>query len=300
MRRQDPSAVPEPIRSAVESSLSSRTGREVRVESARRVGGGCISPGARVDTKAGPVFVKWADPGDAPRGFFAEEARSLRALASAAAVRVPRVLDSAADWLLLEWLEPGAARAETWAVLGHGLAALHRTRSDAFGWPADNYIGSLAQANGRAPDWASFWRDRRIGPQWEEARGRGFFGPSDERAFNGLGSALDDLLAAGGVDGASLLHGDLWGGNVHTIVTGEAALIDPSSYFGHREVDLAMARLFGGFESTFFDAYEEAWPLEAGARERQAIYQLYYLLVHVNLFGAGYVDRCRSVLRPFG
>ncbi len=123
----------------------------------------------------------------------------------------------------------------------------------------------------------------------------------DERAFRRLCAAMPDTLAAGDADGPSLLHGDLWGGNVHVMADGAAALIDPSTYYGHREVDLAMAGLFGGFPHEFFDAYEEAWPLEPGYdNERRDLYQLYYLLVHVNLFGAGYTGGVRRVLGPFG
>jgi fructosamine-3-kinase len=174
-------------------------------------------------------------------------------------------------------------------------------RADAFGWAADNFIGSLPQANSACVRWPQFWAEQRLFPQWERARRSGHFDAADGRAFRRLLARLDDLLAPGDADGPSLLHGDLWGGNVHVISGGEAALIDPSTYHGHREVDLAMAELFGGFGASFLPAYREAWPLAPGYDEaRRALYQLYYVLVHVNLFGAGYVAGTRRVLRMFG
>jgi fructosamine-3-kinase len=234
--------------------------------------------------------VKFARPGEVPVDFFAEEARSLAAIASAATVRVPRVIAVGEQWLLLEWLEPGRASRAMWRTLGAAIAALHDCKADAFGWPADNYIGSLPQHNRTHERWPDFWREERLLPQWRRARKAGYFDAGADRVFDHLLARLDDLLAAGDTDGPSLLHGDLWNGNVHAMANGEAAVIDPSSAYGHREVDLAMAELFGGFDRAFFAAYEEVRPLLPGyAESRRRIYQIYYLLVHVNLFGAGYV-----------
>src|SRR5690606_23431960 len=279
-----------------ERALAQHTGREVRVSGVRTVGGGCISPAARVETDAGDLFfLKWGSASGTPAGLFEAEARALAALAAAHAVRVPEVVaaagpDAGAPWLLLEWLEPGAPAARTWPELGRALAALHRVRADRYGWPEDNFIGSLPQTNGWAASWAVFWRERRLLPQFGRAVRAGHFEARARRRFDALLDRLDALLAEAEADGASLLHGDLWGGNVHVMAGGEAALIDPSAYHGHREVDLAMSELFGGFGTGVHEAYREAWPLPPGYAEvRRPIYQLYYLLVHVNLFGAGYV-----------
>jgi len=288
--------LPGGVRVAVERALARRTGREAHVSSVRAVGGGCISPAARVETDAGDVFfLKWGSGGRTPAGLFDAEARALAALAAANAVRVPEVIavggpDSGAPWLLLEWLEPGSPNARTWPELGRSLAALHRVRAERYGWPEDNFIGSLPQANGWSASWAAFWRERRLAPQLERAVRAGYFDARARRRFDALLDRLDALLAEAEADGASLLHGDLWGGNVHVMAGGRAALIDPSAYHGHREVDLAMSELFGCFGSGFYEAYREAWPLAPGyAERRRPIYQLYYLLVHVNLFGASYV-----------
>jgi fructosamine-3-kinase len=263
----------------------------------RRVGGGCISPAARVTSADGArYFVKWADAAT-PGGFFHAEAESLRALAAARAVRVPTVVAVADAFLLLEWLEPGGSGVRAWRTLGHELARLHRSSASHFGWAADNYIGTLPQANGFAGDWASFWRERRLRPQLRRALEAGRLGSRDERAFAALFERLDEIVEPAVRDGPSLLHGDLWGGNVHMLADGGAALIDPASYYGHREVDLAMAALFGGFNRAFFDAYGAEWPLAPGFEAaRRPLYQLYYLLVHVNLFGGAYAQQTRATL----
>lgn len=293
--------LPEAIRKTVEPVLSGLEGRPTRVDDFSPVGGGCISPGGKITTDARTrYFLKWASPQPAPRGFFEQEARSLRALRDSGTVRVPEVRAVTADWLLLEWLESGRPTDRTWVGLGERLAALHRVRGPSWGWDSDNYIGSLPQSNATSDSWVRFWVDRRLRPQWEEAVRDGSFGAQDRHRFDRLVGILDELLASAAEDGPSLLHGDLWGGNVHVTWDGEAALIDPSSYYGHREVDLAMAELFGGFDRTFFEAYAATWPLQPGySGVRRELYQLYYLLVHVNLFGGSYVEGVRRVLRRF-
>ncbi len=296
--------LPEPVRAAVEAALRDEGGVGAgRIADTAVVAGGCISPTTRVRTVAGlDFFLKWRGP-DLPAGMLAAEARGLEALRSAGPVRVPAVIavGQEPEWLLLEWLEPGAASPDFWQRLGRGMAALHRTRARRFGAEEDNFIGSLPQSNGWLESWADFWRTRRLEPQLRRAVDAGLVGDADRRRFDALFHALDGLLAPGTADGPSLLHGDLWSGNVHVLADGTAAVIDPAAYHGHREVDLAMADLFGGFGARFRTAYEEAWPLEPGYEPvRRPIYQLYYLLVHVNLFGAGYVEGTRAALGKAG
>jgi protein-ribulosamine 3-kinase len=293
--------LPAPVRSGLEAALATTAGDPDPIAGVSPIGGGCVSPTARVETSGGRrYFVKWGGAG-LPAGILAAEAAGLQALASAAAVRVPGVLAQGGSgtgaWLLLEWLEPGPPGPATWPDLGRSLAGLHRRRARRFGEHPDNYIGSLPQDNASADDWADFWRDRRLAPQLEAATRAGLLGDDDRRRFDDLFRRLGPLLAPAGDDGASLLHGDLWRGNVHVLRDGTAALVDPSVYHGHREVDLAMADLFGGFPPAFRRAYQDAWPLlPAYEPGRRAAYQLYYLLVHVNLFGAGYVGGTRAAL----
>lgn len=302
--------VPAGIRSDVEAALEAHTGRSERVADASPVGGGSISPTARIRTVGGDTyFLKWSGV-DLPGALLAAEAEGLRDLAASGAVRVPEVLglsgESAAgeaghSWLLMEWLEPGAPSSEGWQRLGREIAALHRSRSARFGAEADNFIGSLSQDNRVAADWPEFWRDRRLEPQLRRAEQHGRLGGSDRRRFEALYDRLNDLLAPAAEEGASLLHGDLWSGNVLMPEDGLPAVIDPSVYHGHREVDLAMSELFGGFGKGFQDAYRESWPLASGyAPVRRAVYQLYYLLVHVNLFGSSYISRTRHSLSEAG
>ncbi|HEX7119556.1 MAG TPA: fructosamine kinase family protein [Longimicrobiales bacterium] len=304
-------SLPTDLAACVQAVLTARAGKRSPISHVTPVGGGCIHNALRIETEAGDVaFVKWSPRGVVAPGVFAAEAAGLRALAAAGALRVPEVIDvfdparpdEAPDrptaWLLLEWLEPGSPVPGTWARLGRGLAALHRTRADRWGAEADNFIGTLPQPNGWYDDWPAYWRERRLAPQLRLAYDAGYFGPADRRRFDRLLDTLDDALAGADACGASLLHGDLWSGNVHVMAGGEPALVDPACYHGHREVDLAMAELFGGLPAEWLDAYAEAWPLEPGYRpRRRAVYQLYYLLVHVNLFGAAYVG---GALRALG
>lgn len=285
-------SLPADVRPAVHAALAERGA--ARIAKISPVGGGCISDTARIEDESGAsYFLKWGEQTGAP-GLFIEEARSLRALAQTGAVRVPAVLAATGSFLMLEWLAPGRPGAGAWKRAGRAIAELHRTQADAYGWEHDNWIGSLPQSNTRRYDWSTFWREARIVPQLERAYAAGHFARADRVLLERHLEALPVLLAAGQEEGPSLLHGDLWGGNVHAMADGELAFIDPSSWFGHREVDLAMAHLFGGFDGAFFDAYEDAWPLPRGSAQRRAAYQVYYLLVHVNLFGSGY---CQGVMR---
>lgn len=258
------------------------------------VGGGSISSAYWCRLENGrQVFVK-AAPEGAPEGMFAQEVASLRCMAQTETVRVPEVLAAGGEWLILEWLEPATESRGAWRTLSTQLARMHRVRSEAYGWDADNFIGPLHQPNAPLGDWPRFWRERRLLPQLQSAESH--LDQRMMRDFSALLDSLDDRLGVAAEDGPSLLHGDLWSGNVQFADTG-AVLFDPSCYYGHREVDLAMAALFGGFSEEFRTAYEAEWPLLAGAAERRAIYQLYYLLVHVNLFGGQYVEQTRRTLR---
>jgi protein-ribulosamine 3-kinase len=271
-----------------------------RIAGSVSVSGGCISETARLDLQNGDrLFMKWAGRQHI-HGLFRAEAISLAAIATTRTVRVPRLVDfvdetTAHSFLLLEWLDPGPATTKGWKDLGRSLAELHQHRGEDFGWNEPNFIGSLPQSNTLHTKWADFWRAERLLPQLESAHAH--FNAANRARFDKLLDGLDNFLTVGDEDGASLLHGDLWNGNVHMLVAGSGAVIDPSSYYGHREVDLAMSKLFGGFAREFYSAYEETWPLEKGAEKRLLIYQLYYLLVHVNLFGGSYVPNTLAVMK---
>ena len=284
-------ALPGQIENSVSRSLE-KAGMGTCIVQATPVSGGCINNGSRIQTNSGRIlFLKWNPSG--PPGMFEAEADGLRALRGANALRVPEPIDwydhsSGKSWLLLEHVFKGSASQETDTRLGHGLAAIHSHGFDeGFGWHRDNWIGSLPQDNGAKRNWGHFWRDQRIGAQLEIARSQGRLGDAFfDRVLEITPNALEDVEQAG------LLHGDLWGGNWFTSDSGEPALIDPAVYYGHGEVDLAMSELFGGFGPDFYDAYKEKRGISnAYSAYRRDLYQFYYLLVHVNLFGASYEAR---------
>jgi fructosamine-3-kinase len=229
------------------------------------------------------------------------EARGLAWLAEAQALRVPEVLAVSADtdevsFLVLELLEPGPRRADFDERLGRGLAALHRAGPIALGLDHDNFIGSLRQSNRGHASWAEFFCTERLGVQLALPNAKRLLPTSVRRSFDRLYERIDEHV--GPPEPTARLHGDLWSGNLHTAPDGEPVLIDPAVYGGHREMDLAMMRLFGGVGERAFAAYQECHPLSAGHEERVALWQLYPLLVHVNLFGVAYVEAVtRAVLR---
>ncbi len=227
------------------------------------------------------------------------EAAGLEVLRKAQAARVPNVLASGviegASFLALEWLALSGPSPHAHARLGELLAQLHRVQSETFGWTRDNTIGATAQDNRPTKDWLSFFRERRLGFQLTLAYRNGYRSRLEERGSELL-AGLGNLLS-GHTPVASLLHGDLWGGNWAADDRGEPVIFDPAVYYGDRETDLAMTRLFGGFDAHFYSAYEAAWPLTSGAAVRCTLYQLYHLLNHLNLFGGeGYLRQVTTML----
>ena len=229
---------------------------------------------------------------------FAAEAEGLSEIAAANAVRVPEVLavGQTADtaFLALQWLpfeRPGKTCEQRF---GEQLATMHRTTRDRFGWHRDNTIGLTPQRNSWSADWQEFFREYRLGFQLELAAKNGYTGELQQQGAHLLKRL--PFLFEGYTPAPSLLHGDLWGGNWASS-GGEPVIFDPAVYYGDRESDLAMTRLFGGFGRAFYDAYETAWPLEPGSARRQDLYQLYHVLNHLNLFGSGYQGRALALIR---
>lgn len=230
----------------------------------------------------------------------ASEADGLAALADTRTVRVPAVLacerEDDTACLVLEWLDVTARPPSH--TLGRAIAHLHRAavphgpRGERYGWHDDNFLGATPQANAWCDDWCAFFRTRRLEPQLARLEARGF----GELAREGtrLLEALPSLLAHD--PAPSLLHGDLWSGNAAMLASGEGAVFDPAVYVGDREADIAMTALFGGFGEDFLRGYESVWPLDDAFASRRAVYDLYHLLNHVNLFGDAYVARTRRTL----
>jgi fructosamine-3-kinase len=266
------------------------------------VGGGCINQALRVEVGDARYFVKWKN--ETPPSFFEIEARGLELLRQTGAIRVPRVFgyrdDSQPGYLILEWIEE-SRRAESlsFAVnFGRALAQLHRVTRASYGLDHDNFIGELPQSNRPTARWIDFYRDQRLTPQMVIARQRRRLNPERESMLLKLMEALDSLI--GDVPGVpSLLHGDLWSGNFLVTAGNQPVIVDPAVYYGDREVEIAFTELFGGFPPGFLAAYEEAYPLERGYAYRRPLYQLYPMLVHLNLFGESYGHQVDAICRAY-
>jgi protein-ribulosamine 3-kinase len=281
---------------AIACELSALTGARCASAPQQRVGGGSINACYRWPAAELTMFVKVAARAALPA--FAAEAVGLAELAQARALRVPRVLASGcaaeAAFLALEWIETGPVDGTCERRLGEGLAALHAITAPCFGFFRDNTIGRTPQANGWSDEWVEFFRERRLRPQLTLAARHGF-----AALLAAPGERLLELLPrllAGHRPAPSLLHGDLWGGNWLAAANGEPVIFDPAVYYGDRETDLAMTRLFGGFGEAFYRAYEAAAPAAPGARQRAELYNLYHVLNHANLFGGGYTGQARDMM----
>jgi fructosamine-3-kinase len=247
-------------------------------------------------TDDGNHFTKTCAAADLPR--LKAEVDGLAALRATQTVRVPAVIDCGADeklaWLVLERLDLGALDRASGAALGRTLAQMHRTTGERFGWASDNFIGLAPQENTPADAWPIFYARRRLLPQLKRAREHGM-----ERVYAEKGEHIAERLAAfflGDQPVPSLLHGDLWSGNAGRLPDGTPVIFDPAVYYGDREADVAMAELFGGFPESFYAAYREAWPLSEGFETRKTLYNLYHILNHFNLFGAGYLGQAKRMI----
>jgi len=283
------------------NSLAHKVAKQLNLElsGSSRVAGGDINEALRLDTPEGSWFVKYQTSAQGIE-MLRTEATGLHALAQPKVIGVPNV-----TWqgtvegiacLVLPFLETGPKTSDSLARFGRELATLHRKASaDHYGFPEDNFIGSLPQSNGQHATAVDFLIHERLQPQWERARNSGFFSDAPAAWHNFL-TELPNLIPE---EQPSLIHGDLWGGNYLIDTAGKPWLIDPAAAYAPREMDLAMSSLFGGFGPAFYRAYENEWPTEPGFPEREPLYQLYYLLVHVNLFGAGYVGSVQRILQRF-
>lgn len=261
----------------------------------RAVGGGDISDAWRVRARDGDIFLKTGPVDSAD--MFAAEAIGLAEIAASDTVRVPGAIGTGVAgplaWIALEWLDMQSGNAESEALLGASLAAMHRVTSAAHGWQRDNTIGATPQVNTQCNEWWRFWQDHRLGAQLDLAARYGYTGRVQSLGRELMAST--QAFFSGHEPSPALLHGDLWGGN-QARIGDEPVIFDPAVYYGDRETDLAMTRLFGGFGAGFYAAYEAAWPLPAGHENRLPMYQLYHVLNHLNLFGRSYLGRSEALM----
>lgn len=298
-----PPVLEEPVREALR--LLGDPARSMRV---RPVSGGCINNAARLDTGKMTYLLKW-NPRPLPDMFLAE-VEGLNAMRATGTVRVPEpyaasnAANGAPAFILMEWLQaPKNAGRIDFALLGAQLAQMHRngpaaSLPQAYGLGMDNYLGPTRQENIWETDWVGFYRERRLRPQMELAQQNGRMPVGRRRRLERLMNGLENWL--GGVTRQpALIHGDLWSGNVMVGPGGAPALIDPAVYYADREAELAYTHLFGGFDASFYAAYQESWPLEPGFRDRRDLYNLYHLLNHLNIFGESYGYQVDAVLRRY-
>ncbi|ELR69028.1 Ribulosamine/erythrulosamine 3-kinase [Fulvivirga imtechensis AK7] len=261
--------------------------------------GGCINNGGRINGKKGELFLKWNSARRFP-DMFTTEAKGLSELRKPNCITVPRVTDvlegEVYSAILMEIISSGRRVAKYWENLAESIACLHKVTQEQFGLDHNNYIGSLPQNNSLQQSWVDFFIKNRLRPQLKMALDSGKMSSSDIRSFDELELKLPELLAGGA---PSLIHGDLWSGNLMTDQYGAPAIVDPAVSFSHREIEMAFTQLFGGFDNSFYEAYQEIFPMEAGYQERFDIYNIYPLLVHVNLFGGGYYHQVMHLLKRF-
>jgi fructosamine-3-kinase len=280
----------------IERSIRLASGAPFSIESRSGIGGGCINECYLVRSRGRAFFVKLNAPARAD--MFAAEAEGLAEIARSHTVRVPQPVchgaNAQASWLVLEHLELRPGDDRSMARLGRNLARMHRVTGERYGWHRDNTIGATPQVNTRSGDWIAFWHERRLGYQLKLAATRGHGGrlvADGERLLEALPSFFHGYTPP-----PSLLHGDLWSGNVGLEAGGDPVIYDPAVYYGDREADLAMTELFGGFPPSFYDAYGASYPLDAGYPVRKHLYNLYHVLNHLNLFGGGYGAQAQRMI----
>ena len=278
----------------LEQQIGRATGRAFSIRNHQGLGGGCINSAFRVVGDDRSYFVKTNHA--RYNDMFAAEADALGEMAASGTVRVPEpVCHGEYDdqcYVVMEYLELGGSADMT--RFGREFADMHRVTADAFGWRRDNTIGSTPQPNTRTGDWIEFWRTCRLGFQLQTAARNGYGGELQrlgERLLADMPALFDNHEVQ-----ASMLHGDLWGGNYGALHDGTPVIFDPAFYYGDREADLAMTTLFGGFGARFYAAYDEAWPLDQGYEVRRVFYNIYHVINHLNLFGGGYHGQAVSML----
>ena len=276
--------------------ISASTNTHFDVEKISSISGGCINQAYCIKDSKHSFFVKLNKPNSLH--MFEAEATGLQEIKNSHSLRVPTPICSGRNdtnsWLVLEYIEMDHITKNGSAALGIGLAEMHRISFEKFGWMQNNTIGSTPQINNFSFDWIQFWRKHRLGYQLQLARTNGYTGrllKQGEYLMAELEAFFPETPQV-----ASLLHGDLWSGNYSYDLAGRPVLYDPAIYYGDRETDLAMTELFGGFSTTFYAAYSEAYPLDPGYKTRKILYNLYHILNHLNLFGVSYLNQAEDMM----
>jgi|SRR5690606_37823099 len=287
------------VQDALENMLRQTFGSGAGILSIDSKGGGSINEAVILRTTVGNFFAKYNELGQ-NRGMFKQEKKGLQLLADAKCIRVPKAYfayeEGTHGYLLLELLEPGDPEFGFWEDFGTRIARLHKNTNGQFGLDEDNFCGSLKQKNTFKDNWAEFFIENRLEPMLKLAVDNK---KADENVVKKMESLYTKLPEIFPNEKPALLHGDLWGGNFMCSIDGEPIIYDPAVYYGHREMDLGMSRLFGGFDLEFYEAYDAEYPLEPGWQKRLDICNIYPLLVHVNLFPGSYIQSVKNILSRF-
>ena len=275
-------------------AITQKTGQDFAIANTSSVGGGCINQGYKISGNGTEYFVKLNDASQVE--MFAAEALGLKQMYATQTITVPQPIcwgtAESSSYIVLEWLGLGRGNSQSWGAMGRQLAQMHRKgKKDRFGWSQNNTIGSTPQINDWMDNWADFFAEQRIGYQLKLAKRRGGSFPDIGKVVDAVRSRLADRQPQ-----ASLLHGDLWSGNAAITTDGAPVILDPATYYGDREADLAMTELFGGFPTAFYNGYNEAWQLDSGYQQRKKIYNLYHVLNHFNIFGGGYASQAQRTI----
>ncbi len=270
-----------------------------KIESFSSLSGGCISNAYKITTAEGDnYFLKFNS--NTLNDMFVKEANGLKELAKADAIRVPQVISFRKDFLLAEFISSGNKKRNFFEDFGRNFAEMHKYNSNSFGFFEDNYIGSNPQLNipdeNEKTNWVNFYFNKRILFQLQLSEKLGNSTSELRNLISKLECKIEEIIGIS-EEKPSLLHGDLWSGNYLVDGNGKAVLIDPAVYYGHREADLGMTKLFGGFRPEFYKSYNEAFPLEDGYDYRENIYKLYHVLNHLNLFGRAYYSQAISLIK---
>ena len=279
----------------IAQAISQKTNTEFAIASTQSVSGGCINQSYRVSGKGAEYFVKLNQATQVE--MFAAEALGLEQMYATLTITVPKPIcwgtADSSSYIVLQWLDLGGGNNQSWTEMGRQLAAMHRQgRGGSFGWSRNNTIGSTPQINDWMDNWADFFAQQRIGYQLKLAQRRGGSFADPNRVIDAVRARLANRQPE-----ASILHGDLWSGNAAIATDGSPVILDPATYYGDREADIAMTELFGGFPQTFYQGYSEVWQLDSGYQQRKSVYNLYHILNHFNLFGGGYGSQAKSIIK---
>lgn len=267
-----------------------------KIISGNLVGGGCIANAQKITTESGALYFTKQY---AKSEIYRTEANGLKELAKANVIRIPQVIHQDDTILILEFIESAKQVKNFSEIFGRQFAVLHKYTSNNFGFYEDNYCGSTPQKN--LPQkiiWTEFFFENRLLFQYKLAEQNGYVSTEMKNAFNHIEKEIYKIIGKS-EENPSLLHGDLWSGNYMTDERGMPCLIDPAVYYGHREVDLAMTKLFGNFGATFYSSYQEAFPLQEGWKHRENIYKLYHIFNHLNIFGKGYYSQVIDLMESY-